>query len=72
MSEGDLKMCYLIYAKTKEMRRFLPLDVDRGRFVSNKIYATLWFEDGKEEAYSTCEKLQAENPNVSFEVRFQH
>ena len=65
-------MCYLIYAKTKEMNKFLPLDVGQGCLVSNKIYATVWFEDGKEEAYSTCEKLQAENPHVSFEVRIQH
>lgn len=65
-------MCYVIYAKTADMNKFLPLDVGEGRFVSHKIYATVWYDDGKEEAYSTCAQLQAENPQVSFEVRVQH
>ena len=65
-------MCYLIYAKAEGMPKFRPLDVDRGRFVDNKIYASVWFEDGKEEAYSLCARLQAENPHISFEVRVQH
>ena len=65
-------MCYVIYAKTADMNKFLPLDVGEGRFVDNKIYATVWYDDGKEEAYSICAKLQSENPQVSFEVRVQH
>lgn len=62
-------MYSLIYAKTKDMKTFKPLDVQNGQIVTNLIYASTWFgQNCKAVANDVILELQKENPDIEFKV----
>lgn len=62
-----MKDKYRIYGKSAYDKKFRPLDLKMGWFVTNLIYASLI--DTKEQADEICEYLNKENPKMTFEVR---
>lgn len=62
-----MKDKYRIYGKSNYDKKFRPLDLKMGWFVTNLIYASVI--DSKEQADDICDYLNRENKGMTFEVR---
>lgn len=59
----------LIYAKTRDQKRFYALDVHKGVQVMNLIFATMWKDEEREHVESLVRELEAQGKDVVFEIR---
>lgn len=57
---------YFVYGKSKEMKRFSPIDLRNGKFVVNLIYASMLPEN---EIERCIKSLKEQNPDMEFEKR---
>jgi len=58
---------YMIYVKTKSMKRFYALDLTTGSAVCNLIFASIFRE--KEHAEQALTELESKNLDCKFEIR---
>lgn len=59
----------MIYAKSEDMPKFRPMDMNNGTVVNNKIFATMYDDYFKEKLIAWCKELESENKGWKFEVR---
>jgi hypothetical protein len=62
-----MKDSYRIYGKDEDMKRFSPLDLTDGQFVTNLIYASVWTD--LDIVTNKCKELNEMNDTMTFEVR---
>ena len=63
----SLKYKYIIYGKEKKLKvKFKPMDLKKGIFVVNKMYASMLNEN---EAKKQCDYMNKNNPDLVFEIR---
>jgi len=62
-----MKDNYRIYGKYESMKRFSPLDLTEGQFVTNLIYASVWAD--LDIVTKKCKELNDMNKTMTFEVR---
>ena len=60
---------YRIYGKHKDDKQFLAMDLGRGVFVKNLIYASIIEESEKEKAETEVNYMNDSNPDFTFELR---
>ena len=58
---------YILYGKTEDMARFMPLDLSEGNFVKNIMFASLFNDRAKAE--KVAYKLMEQNKGLIIEVR---
>ena len=62
---------YAVYGKFKdqEKARFKPLDMQNSRFVTNKIYMSVFTDNQLNELKKEVQAMNELNPSMLFEVR---
>lgn len=62
---------YAVYGKFKdqEKARFKPLDMQTNRFVTNKIYMSVFTDNQLTELKKEVQAMNELNPSMLFEVR---